>query len=901
MTTIKSYVSLLLVLFTFSVYSQNIRDIYLNESFEDQPLIEFVTLLHDKYGLDIYYEKQWIEPYSITITFENTPVEAALKKVFENHDLTYDLFQDDAVAIYKKSKFEKVKSDVSLSFLTVGNPLNIGKYDKANIKGRILDGKSEETLIGATVYNPDEDEGTTTNQSGEFELTLHTGETQLHISYLGFEKAIFNLNVIENGYVELSIFEKSHDINEVTVVGDDGNVPASQIGMEQMTTRELKHLPAMLGEVDVLKGLTMLAGVQTVSEISSGFNVRGGNTDQNLILLNGSPVFNSSHMFGFLTLINPDVVEDVSLFKGNMPVKYGERVASVMEVDFKDGNEDLFRVYGGIGIINSRLTLDGPLTANKKLTMVAGGRSTYSNWILKQLPDEELSESVTNFYDVSAKLSYKFNQHNKISLMGYASNDKFSTSSQSIMEYGNLLANLNLHTSLSKTLFGEMELSHSEYSYRLSDFANDNPIEAYLYDNKLVYNSAGYHFTFHPSPRHNFEAGVKWLNNRISPGKINPENDESVINPQKMNDEKMYEWAAYIGDVFNVSTDFKISAGLRYTRFANVSKSLVYIYDPNESMTIDNVIDSLEFGANEVSASYSGIEPRLSFIFDLDLNTSLRFNYQRIRQYVYQLSNNAVVSPAETWKAADYHLKPLISDQLAVGLENDSWLKDIDFKAEVYYKKLQNLIEYKNGAQLIMNEHVETELIPTSGFSYGIELSAKKSIGRITGYASYVYSRTMRRNESEFENDNFWDGDYYRSIYDKPHDFSFNGTYHISKRWHISGLFTFISGRPVTLPEQKYLFDDFIQISYSERNKYRMQPYHRLDLSVTLDENLRKKRMWKGSWTFSVYNVYGRNNPYSVYYKKSVPNSTNDYRQYSLYKLSVIGIPVPTLTYNFRF
>jgi hypothetical protein len=279
----------------------------------------------------------------------------------------------------------------------------------------------------------------------------------------------------------------------------------------------------------------------------------------------------------------------------------------------------------------------------------------------------------------------------------------------------------------------------------------------------------------------------------------------------------------------------------------------------------------------------------------------LKFNYQRTRQNIFQLSNSAVISPAETWKATGYYLKPLISDQFAAGINNNSWFKNIDFSAEIYYKFLQNLIEYKNGAQLIMNENIETALIPTNGYSYGIELSARKPTGRLTGFASYVYSSTRQKNTSKFEEENFWNGNYYRSIYDRPHDFSVTATYNISRRWRFSGDFVFISGRPVTLPEIKYVFAGEQLVYYSERNKYRMPPYHRADVALTFDENLRKKRMWKGSWTLSVYNVYGRNNPYSVYYKKSVPGQSNDYRLYSLYKLSVIGVPVPSLTYNFKF
>ena len=895
------FVAILCCCLSGNVMAQKVNEVQLNDSFKNQPLKDFLNLLHEKYGLKIFFKESWVEPYSITKTFENTPLVQALNNIFYEHELTYNLFQDDGIIVFRREMDRRSKFDMQSQVMIIGNPLNIGRYKNASLKGRVIDGKTGETLAGAVVYCYKLEKGTTTNSRGEFELNLPAGDHELQFSFVGFENSNPKIKLIEDGFAEFQLFDETHNIGEVTVLGLQNDLPRAQMSMVQLTTAEIKRMPALMGEVDVLKGLTMLAGVQTVSEISSGFNVRGGNTDQNMILINGSPVFNSSHLFGFLSLINPDVVEDVRLFKGGIPVKLGERVSSVMEVDFKEGNTDIIRVYGGIGLINSRLTVEGPLTKDKKLTFVFGGRTSYTNWILKKVPDVNISQSVTHFYDASGKITYKFNQHNKLSIMGYISNDEFSTSVQTVNEYGSKLGNFTLNSRFAESLHGELELSYSEYNYRLTDYANQSPIDAYYLSNLLKYSSAGYYFKWHPSPRHNAEAGFKANYNLISPGEVEPIEEISSINYQKLDDEKMLEWAAYIGDEFEVLPNFSFSAGLRYTRANNIGTPVVYIYDPEKPTSPGNVIDSLRFGPKEVSASYGGFEPRLLFNFDLNENTIFKLNYQRTRQNIFQLSNSAVISPAETWKAADYHMKPLISDQLALGVDNDSWFKDVDFSTEIYFKYLQNLVEYKNGAQLIMNEYIETALIPTHGFSYGIELSAKKSIGRLTGYASYVYSTTKQKNTSRFIEENFWNGKYYRSIYDRPHDFSFTGTYNISRRWRFSGNFVFISGRPVTLPEIKYVFSGEQLVYYSERNKYRMPPYHRADLSLTFDENLRKKRMWKGSWTVSVYNVYGRNNPYSVYYKKSVPGESNDFRLYSLYKLSVIGVPVPSLTYNFKF
>lgn len=892
---------MLLVLFCTIVYGQNREEIRVNASFKQQPLQDFIDTLETKYQLRVFYKQAWIDSFTINKNFQDAPLIQALNNVFLDSKLTFRYYQDDGVVIFPVASDNRVRLDDASQLLIVGNPLNLGRYKTAVLKGRVVDGKTGEPLVGAVIYDTESQKGASTDEAGLFEMELPAGDHRLRFSYMGFQASNLKIRLIEDGYEEFELFEESHNIGEITVMGENADLPRSQMSMVQMSSREIEQLPALMGEIDVLKGMTMLAGVQTVGELASGFNVRGGNTDQNLILVNGSPVFNSSHLFGFLSLINPDVVENVRLFKGGIPVKFGERVASVMEVEFKDGNEESIRVNGGIGIINSRLTIDGPVTENKKMTFIAGGRSSYTNWILQQIPEVELSQSVTHFYDISGKLTYKFDQHNRMSVMGYISNDEFSTSAQSVNKYGNILGNLKASTRLGEELYGDLEASYSKYDYRLTDYAGGNPVESYYLDNFLEYKSGSYHLRWHPHPQHNFTAGVKVVSHYISPGEITPFAETSVIESRKLDDEEALEGAVYMGDEYEILPGFSFSAGLRYSFFQNRSNTTVFLYDENKPVQPENVVDSIRFTGNEVSKSYGGLEPRLSVNYELNLNTNLKFSYQRVRQYLFQLSNNAVISPAETWKAAGYHLEPLINDQVAVGVENDSWFKGIDFSAEVYYKNLQNLVEYRNGAKLIMNEQVETALLPTDGYSYGIELSARKNIGRLTGYASYVFSRTMRQTDSRFSEENFWQGNYYPSIYDKPHDFSITTNYDISRRWKFSANFVFISGRPVTLPEIKYEYGGEELVYFSDRNKYRMPPYHRLDLSITFDENLRKKRMWKGSWTFSIYNVYGRKNPYSVYYREAKPSEANGYRKYSLYKLSVIGIPVPSLTYNFKF
>ncbi|WP_340110766.1 carboxypeptidase-like regulatory domain-containing protein [Maribellus mangrovi] len=894
------FLCLILIFATvFPVQAQNLEELKISGNYRNVPLENFLQSLQNDYGIKVFYKKSWVEPYTINTTFNENPLPRALNSIFNAHDLNYEIFQNNSVLIFPRRMDTRTTLDEAGGILVIGDPIKLGKYKSGIVSGVVLDGKTGDPLPGAVIYEPKLEKGASTNSSGKFTLELPAGEHILQISYMGFQEYEQKIRIIESGEAEFDLFEESHNLEEVTVVADEFNSSRTQTSLVQMTAKEIKNLPLLMGERDIIKSITMMPGITTVGELSSGFNVRGGNSDQNLILMDGSPVFNSTHLFGFLSMINPDLVEDLRVFKGGLPARYGERVSSVMEVDMKNGDSDILRVYGGIGTINSRVALDGPLTKDKKLTMAAGGRLSYTDWLLDLVPDPVVSESTTNFYDVSGKLMYKFDNHNYLRFMAYVSNDEFSTSAQSINEYGNTLMSLQSRNKFSEKLFGEFNFSHSAYHFRLTDLANGKDYEAYYLNNNIQYNALKYNLIWHPHPQHNFQSGFNLIRYVNDPGEISPYADTTVVVPQKIDQEKAFEGALYAGDEFNILPGLTLNAGLRFSLFALQGPTTVLLYDESLPKSPETVIDTKRFGENETVKSYAGLEPRISMNYETQTGYSLKLSYQRTRQYINQISNSAVISPAEIWKTSDYHLEPLINDQITAGVTNNMLFTGIDFTVEAYYKQLQNLIEYKNGAQIIMNEHLETDLIPADGYSYGLELSFNKKEGRLTGWLNYTFSRTMRKTMGEFDEEQINHGEYYPSIYDKPHDLSVVATYNISRRWRISGNFVFISGRPVTLPEMTYRYSGETLVYYSDRNKYRMPPYHRLDLSITFDENLRRRRMWKGSWTLSIYNVYGRNNPYSVYYRKPSPGSGSQGR--GLYKMSIIGVPVPSLTYNFKF
>ena len=882
--------------------SQNIREIVITGNFTNVPLQEFFGTLENNYGISFFYKKEWINIKTVTVTFKNVPLIHALNQTFIGKDLNFRFFQDHSVIVYPRgadlhAEFSPDDSKV----LIIGDPLNQGRYQRAKISGRVLEGKTGQPLSGALIYNPETKGGVATDSKGRYTIEMPTGEMHLRVSFMSFENQVEKIRLIQDGNADFELFEQTHSIAEVTVVGDNSKASKAQMSMIKMSAVSIKELPVLMGEADLIKSMVMMPGVQSVGEMSSGFNVRGGNTDQNLVLLNGAPVFNTTHMFGFFSMINPDAVEDVTLYKGGIPSSYGERIASVMDVQLKDGSDQYLRINGGIGLVNSRLTIEGPFAKKKKSTFIISGRSTYSDWMLQQTRNPVFTKSVAHFYDINGSANIEISPKNHLKLTGYLSSDLFNLNTSSLYNYANSLGSLNWKLNLSEKLVSNLSLAYSKYNLKVHQKDPVLPQEDYTLKSNIQYGSLKYALSLYPNDKHRISSGFQAIGYWINPGKIDPGQKISNIAEASMRKEQSAEMALFADDNFDLSDKLAFDLGLRYTHFFNYGPGTVYNYASGVSRSEGSIIDSTIYKSGDIIKSYHGFEPRLAVKYNLEGGGSLRLSYQRIHQFVSQISNTAVISPADYWKSSDPNIAPLINDQLALGYFKNQTNGMFETSVEVYYKKLQNLVEYKNGAQLLMNKHIETDLINADGYAYGIELLAKKSSGRLNGWVSYTYSRTFRKADSQFADAKINGGSYYPSIYDKPHDLSAVMNYKISRRWRFSGNFVFSSGRPVTLPEEKYNYGGNEIVVYSDRNKYRMPPYHRMDLAITLDENLRKKRMWKGSWTFSIYNLYGRKNPYSVFYRKEPSVQSTDKTYYSIYKLSIIGVPVPSITYNFKF
>lgn len=898
------FLAVLLLLPAGWLQAQGIKEVRITQSFDHVPLSTCLKYLEETCHISFFYREEWVKPEVVTAVFTNSTPAEVLAQLFREREIKYQFFQPDMVFVYPRSEaVHTFAGSGENQLLVIGDPLSQQLQKRARLKGRVFDGKSGDPLAGAVVYNLESKSGVATDAKGRYSIEMPTGEMNLRVSFMNFENRSAKIQLIQDGEADFEIFEKSRTIEEVTILGESRKASKSQMSMIKLSALTISELPVLMGEADLMKSMVMMPGVQSVGEMSSGFNVRGGNTDQNLVLVDGAPLFNTTHLFGFFSMINQDAVADVTLFKGGIPASYGERASSVMDVQLKSGNNKYLSVNGGIGLINSRLSIEGPLGKKKKSTFFIGGRSTYSDWMLQQTKNPTFMNSVAHFYDLNGTADIEINSKNHLRLTGYNSSDVFNLNTTSLYRYANTLGSLNWKSNLSEKLISNLTMAYSSYNLTVDQKDPILPKDDYTLESGIQYGSLKYNLALYPNEKHHINAGFQAIGYKIDPGKIVPTQTVTNVVESSMRKEQAAELSLFADDDFDLTPKLALNVGLRYTSYANVGPGTVYSYAGGVTRSSSSILDSTLYKSGSTIKSYQGAEPRIALKYNLQHGGSLRLNYQRTHQFVGQISNTAVISPADYWKAADAYMAPLINDQVALGFFRNPAEGKFEFSVEAYYKRLQNLLEYKNGAQLLMNPHIETDFIQAQGYSYGLELMAKKSTGRLNGWISYTYSRTFQKADGPYPEEKINHGSYYPSIYDKPHDLSLVANYKMSRRWRFSGNFVFSSGRPITLPEQKYLFGGNQIVIFSDRNAYRMPSYHRMDLAVTLDENLRKKRMWKGSWTLSVYNAYGRKNPYSVFYRKSASLQSTDVNklQYSIYEMSIIGVPVPSITYNFKF
>jgi len=859
--------------------------------------------LEHKYHVQFFYDPGWFE----MMTFNSSILRLSFGEVLDRIKSEVDLsiFTIDSVLyIFVPLKPElRLTSAPGVSDVQIiGNPDDYGKYAKATIQGNILDGMNGNPLAGASIHIDKLKLGAIADKNGKYILKAPVGEYNVRLSFIGYDDNTQKIKLVSNGTLNMKLFEKSIHLGEVVVSSErsESNVSGTQMSYAKFNAKSIRELPVSMGVTDIIKSIILMPGVQTIGEFGTGFNVRGGSADQNLILLEDVPLFNSSHLFGLISVVNSDGISNVTLLKAGIPAKYGERASSVMDIQLAAANPDKTTVKGGIGIINSTLYVETPLI-NKKINLLIGARSSYSNWLLHSIPDIDLMNSSAHFYDADALLSFNVNSRNKINVFAYISNDRFGFAKTTDYQYSNLLGSVRWKHSFRNNLYSNLVAGLSNYQYNLSESDTLSPLEAYKIKSSLHYRNVKWNLSWFSTDKHSIDFGINAALYNIQPGKLSALNDTTIIKPIEMQPEKAIENAFYITDNITISPRFALDLGVRYSLYSYLGPNKIYIYQPNSPRTSGSVIDSLTYSNNKPICWYSGLEPRLSLRFIISNSSSVKLSYNRIHQYVNLVSNTAVMAPTDVWKLSSPNLKPLTCDHFAVGYFKNFKNNTYETSIEIYYKSLTNAIEYKNGANLLLNPYLEADLTNVRGYNYGVELYLKKNSGRLTGWASYTFSRSLQKTNGIFTGDKINENQLFPSNFDRPHDLIINLNYHISRRWRFGSTFIYSTGRPVTLPEYKFYYQNYQLLYYSDRNKYRLPDYHRLDVSLTFDESIRIKKKWKGSWTFSIVNLYGRKNAYSVFYKEEGHMVSSEYKLYDTYMLYIIGIPFPTLTYNFTF
>jgi hypothetical protein len=748
------------------------------------------------------------------------------------------------------------------------------------LSGHVTDVASGEDLPGASiVVDGLPNMGVATNAYGFYSITLQAGKHSVRYQYIGYASQVVEIDLIENKKLDIELAEQNYELGNIVVTGEraDRNVSSVEMGNVKMVPKQIEKIPVIFGEQDIFKTMQLTPGVKSAGEGNSGFYVRGGGIDQNLVLLDEAPVYNASHLLGFFSIFNSEAIRDANLMKGSIPAEYGGRASSVFDIKMKEGNLKEYGVAGSVGLISSNIAVEGPIVKDKG-SFIVSGRRTYADLFLVFSKEEDLQNTQLYFYDLNLKANYKINDNNRIYLSGYFGRDIFGFSNEFGFDWGSVTGTLRWNHNFSEKLFSNTSLILSNYSYDINILGDVNvTIGSQIDDLNLKQD-----FTYYANNRNTVKFGGNVVYHNIMPGEIKA-SEYSGINPETISTRKAIEWAAYVSNSQSISERLKLYYGLRLALFSNIGPGEFYEFDEDGELKYTTEFNDFEFVKTQ-----GGLEPRLALNYMLTSKSSIKTSYNRIYQFLHLLSNSTTTTPTDLWLPSSNNVKPQISDQVSVGYFRN--LKDNEYESlfELYYKDLKNQIDYKNGAELVFNSTVEAELVFGRGWAYGAEMMFKRNFGRINGWVSYTLARTMR----QFDEIN--DGNPYPARQDRIHDLSLVGIYEISEKLSFSATWVYYTGNAVTFPSGKYEIDGLTTGYYTERNGYRMPPYHRLDLGLTWER--KKTEKFESAWNFSVYNAYARENAYFIQFRQNAekPNKTEAV-QFALFKI------IPSVSYRFKF
>lgn len=769
--------------------------------------------------------------------------------------------------------------------------------EKFTLSGTIADGSSNETLIGATVYINELGTGTTTNEYGFYSISLPAGTYTVSISYISFATTEETITLNGNIRKNFSLGEETNQLEEVVITKNANRIDLKkpEMSVNKLTIQEIKKMPVVMGEVDILKSILQLPGVTNAGEGSSGFNVRGGSADQNLILLDEATIFNSSHLFGFFSVFNSDAIKDMKLYKGGIPARFGGRLSSVLDIYQKEGNNKEFHMTGGIGAISSRILAEGPIVKDRGSFLI-GGRASYAHLFLKASGNDNSAY----FYDLNTKLSYKLNENNNLYLSGYFGRDLFDIASSFNNVYGNAVLNLRWNHLFNDKLFANTSLIYSDYYYGL-----ELGFIGLKWDSGIQNYNLKYDLKHYISDKFKLNYGVNAIYYDFNPGTVSPSDASSAINRDQLEKKYALEPAMYIDAEHELSDKVTVSYGLRYSMFYRLGAQNMNIYANNQAVLFNDELKIYEkadpigtkhYDSGEQIADFSNFEPRAAISLQIDEKQSVKVSYNRMAQYLHLITNTSSPTPLDVWAPSDDFTKPEILDQVALGYFRNFKDDAYTLEVETFYKKIQNKLDYIDGADLIANKAIEQVLLNGRARSYGLELMVKKNNGKLTGWVSYTLSRSEQQTEGRAPGETgINNGEWYRAGYDKMHNLSVTSSYELNKKWSFGAIFALQSGLPATFPEGYYMYGDVKVPVYGGRNAERLPVYHHLDISATYTPKPEKNKGWQGEWVFSIYNVYNRMNSASMTFRQNDKTGANEAN-----RLSIFGI-IPSVTYNFRF
>lgn len=886
-----------------NVYLINTSDHLLQDSLTFSSLIDKIE---NKYEVRIYFQQEWIPHQNRLAWNKQLSLKEQLDLLLQQTGMHYWYVNSYSIILGPKAIIDKLKDENATidptitssrksRYELIGDPAFPSSNPQIDLLGTVMDPLSGKVVNEVEIAIDSLQFGVYTDEDGKFQMNIPQGYHTVTVRAVGYAEVKKYVRAYESSQWNIELDMEAYKLPEVLLQAQatDRNVSGVATGLAQLNIEEIQRLPAFLGEADVVQAVLSLPGVNTVGEGASGFNVRGGGIDQNLILLNESILFNASHVLGFISLFPPDLVEQVDLYKGYIPATYGGRVSSVMDVKMKTGNRENIQLKGGVGFIGSRLALEGPLN-NDKTTFTLGIRTSYSDWFLNLVDDPDVNNSEAWYGDLYGSITHRWNEKHISSASIFGSRDRFQFSEEFGFTWRTNSINvdwrylINQRFSLSTSILrGNYQNTNFELAgQRASTLAND-----------LVYTKLKQYLIWSPLNRITFTTGWEAIQYDPEPERRTPNGDESTIREEEVEKDKGREIALFTDVNYTPFTRLSISAGIRYSFFHELGPSTYFLYDPNLPLSEESIIDTVQSSKGEIITRYNGWEPRVSIRANVDDKTSVKLSYHRLYQYIHLISNTTASTPVDIWQVSNVHITPQFADQLSIGIFRNFFDNRWESSVELYYKWLNQIKEYKNLADLFLNPTLETEILEGQGRAYGVELYLKRSFGNTTGWLSYTYSRTERLVAGNTREETLNQGDWFPANFDQPHQLSLNLNHRINKRNTVALNFTYRSGRPITAPVGDYVLDGVTVPHYSFRNQFRIPDYHRLDISYTLDMKNIKRKRYKDSFTFSIYNLYGRRNAFSVFFRQSsgriqVPQA---------FQLSILGTTFPSITYNFRF